>query len=386
MSSRVSNIQGKPSLKAKLAATAISLIVAGIGCVPLYWGVLAVLEANDSLSWPQVEGKVTHSKVRATTTTTRDRSKPINQREHTSVSYSADIEYEFVVDGKTYQGTRLTVITEQFGSRDFAEATVEKYPVEARVTVSYHPDNPSQCVLEAGSWGGTGFLLALAGAFIGIPLLIAKAAWGSPDRDLTDPQWETVGLRRRFGLVFRERFIHWEPGILVHLRRDPLDWVQLLWSGLILGFIAAAVLGLPLLIWFCSRQGPVYIGKTYMNIAFLLTLPLSLVMAYVYRRHETFIDWSQQRIRVQVGWFGRDVDWSELQQVVARVPQPDKRPDTSSTGRKQYAGRVELQFAGRTHVMLATEYDRLSYQVVRDKLLNVAVDLAKQLGVPATVV
>jgi hypothetical protein len=109
-------------------------------------------------------------------------------------------------------------------------------------------------------------------------------------------------------------------------------------------------------------------------------------MACVYRRHETFIDWSQRRIRVQVGWFGRDVDWSELQQVVARVPQPDKRPDTSSTGRKQYTGRVELQFAGRTHVMLATEYDRLSYQVVRDKLSNMAVDLAKQLGVPATVV
>lgn len=386
MPARGNNTLGQSSTNMKLGITALALVLVAIGCGLLYWGIAAVQEANASLTWPQAEGRITHSDVLATTTTTRDRNRPVNQRERTSVSYSAAIEYEFTAQGKVYHGSRLTVITEQFGSREFAKATVEKYPVAAQVTVSYHPDNPSQCVLQAGAWGGTGFLFAGAAALIGFPLLIVKAIWGPSQRDTTDPHWRTQGERRRFGLLFRERFIHWEPGTRIHLRRDPLDWFQLVASGLLLGLVLGAAVGLPLLFWFCSRQGPVYIGKMYLTIVGWSTGPLTLLLAYIYRRHETWIDWSQQQIRVQVGWLARNVEWNELQQVVARVPEPNNKPDVSSSQRRQYTGRVELWFAGRRHVMLATEYDRLGYSVVRSKLANVAADLASELEVPTTVI
>lgn len=382
MSANTTASQRQVSTTGKLITTLVLLIVAGIGCVPLYWGVLAVQEATASLAWPQVDGQVTRSEVVATTTTTHDRNKPVNHRDRKSISYSAAIEYAFAVNGMTYHGSRLAVITEQFGSRDFAQATVEKYPRDSPVTVAYNPSQPDQCVLEPGNWGGTGFLFALATAFIGFPLLLIKSIWSSSRVDATDPQWQTKEQRRRFGLVFRERFIHWEPGKLIHVRRDPLELLQVIWSGLLLGFLLGAVLGLPPLLWFCSRQGPVYIGNLYLNISFALAIPLALILAYVYRRSETLIDWSQQHIHVQTGWFGRDVQWSDVQQVAARVPQPDKKPDTSSTNRKQYTGRIELQLAGRTHVMLATEYDRLAFQVVRGKLSNVAEELATKLSVP----
>ncbi len=382
MTSYPPQVQRSVSTLTKLIITLVLLIVVGVGCVPLYWGVLAVQEAKASLDWPQVDGQVTRSGIHKSTTTTIDRNRPIGQREQKSVSYSADVEYEFTVNGKTYQGSRLTVISEQFGSWDFAQATVEKYPRDAHVTVSYHPDNPSQCVLQPGDWGGTGFLFAFAAALCGIPLLIIKSIWSSSRRDPTDPHWQTREQRRRFGLVFSERFIHWEPGKLIHLRRDPLGLLDLIWSGLILGFILGAVVGLPLLLWFCSRQGPVYIGHVYLNISFLLSVPLALIFAYVYRRSETLIDWSQQRIHVQFGWFSRDVEWSDVQQVVVRCPQPDKKPDTSSTNRKHYTGRIELLLSGRSHVMLATEYDRTEFQKVRGKLSNIAEDLAEHLNAP----
>lgn len=90
------------SPRIKYGITALLLVFIGIGCVPLTWAIQAVREAGASTTWPTVPGKITKSQVGVTTTRT-NRSANFDQ---VSRSYSAEIEYEFAVEGATYRGCR----------------------------------------------------------------------------------------------------------------------------------------------------------------------------------------------------------------------------------------------------------------------------------------
>jgi hypothetical protein len=66
-------------------------------------------------------------------------------------SYHPDVTYEYVVDGKTYTGTRATEFS--MGGTNFrgpTETFIKKYPKGAEVAVYYDPANPADSVLEKG--------------------------------------------------------------------------------------------------------------------------------------------------------------------------------------------------------------------------------------------
>ena len=63
--------------------------------------------------------------------------------------WSPVVEYVYRVDGRDYHGTRLALGADVAASRDFAEATVARYPAGREVTVHFDPANPSFAVLEA---------------------------------------------------------------------------------------------------------------------------------------------------------------------------------------------------------------------------------------------
>jgi hypothetical protein len=132
-------------------------------------------ESRVARAWPSVPGKVTRSTMSESTDT--HRSSKQQQESAPSTYYQAQIEYEFQVAGVTYHGTRRTAVQEMNANRGHAESILRQYPVDQAVTVYYQPDDPSQCVLEPGGWGGFFIMLPLSLVFTGIPIVLFRDIW-----------------------------------------------------------------------------------------------------------------------------------------------------------------------------------------------------------------
>lgn len=127
--------------------------------------------AKASLTWPSVIGKVIRSQV--------SRSENIDQENRHTVSYLADVAYEYVVGEQTLQGERV-----QFGGRVSggsakpAQKVVDRYPVGAEVTVYYDPARPNQCTLERTTAGSMIVLYVIGFAFVILAPIIGFVAYG----------------------------------------------------------------------------------------------------------------------------------------------------------------------------------------------------------------
>ena len=161
----------------RILLTIVCLVFFCGGCVVGLMAYRGIDEARQSLQWPKAPGKIVRSGVDISVH--RERRGDLDRRKKETRSYSAEIEYEYAVNGKALTGSRIAVITEQFGTKAWAEATSQKFPVGAEVTVSYNPAKPEQCVLEPGRWGGVGFLLILSAVFALFPPLVLKAIWST---------------------------------------------------------------------------------------------------------------------------------------------------------------------------------------------------------------
>ena len=363
--------------KAKFWATALLLVFIGIGCVPLWLSIQGVLEARSSLSWPKVEGSITRSGVSMTTNRSRDD----HNRERISHSYSASIEYEFQVEGKTLRGSRVTVVSDQVGDEAYARTISEKYPVGAKVSVSYNPADPDECVLEPGRWAGSGLLFVFAGGFILLPLGFLRLIWQPNAIQRADPHFKTREQRQRFGLEFRERFLEWQPGNVIHLHRDHLGFVTVLGGALIAGLIAGLLFGLAPALWLFSGRGPVFIGQIYAGVSLVLAIVGSIWLGLDSRRRDTLIDWNRGTVRVQVGWFAREYPLDALHELTLHVPKPIRVSNDAGEAEKKTTARLFLQLGRKRYVMLETEFHQDAHQHTQRALANVTEQLANDLKV-----
>ena len=383
MSNRPAGSNAKEvSTKVKVLISLLLLVFIGVGSLPLSWGIQGVREARESSDWPTAQGKITKSEMKVTTSRTRDRNR--GNQERVSHSYSADIEYEFVVDGVTRKGERITIVSDQFGSEAYASSILEKYPRDKAVTVSYKPGDPGDCVLEPGRWGGVGFQFAFAGAFILIPLFILRAIW-NPTAVETDPHRHSLGERRMFGLEFRERFIEWDPGNIIHLHRDHLGFLATVGGALIVGLLAGLVFGRAPALWLFSGRGPLFVAQVYAAVSIVLAIAGCIWLGLEYRRRDSLIDWRRESFRGQVGWFAREFKFDDFQDLTLRVPPFKPRTRTSSssgTPESRQAGRIFLRVGGRKYILLETEYDRSGYHTARSKMQSVIERLATDLKLP----
>lgn len=62
--------------------------------------------------------------------------------------YFPDVQYEYVVDGITYQSNRFWSEKMQINKADKIQALVAQYPVGTQVTVYYDPNNPADAFLQ----------------------------------------------------------------------------------------------------------------------------------------------------------------------------------------------------------------------------------------------
>lgn len=128
-------------------ALAFFLVAAGM----LWWGVTTVRNASVSRNWPAVTGTITASQVAIST-------------DEDGTTYSADVQYTYVVNDRRYTADTVNFGEYGSGSRSRIDKIVARYPPGGQVTVYYNPDNPGTAVLEPGlSWGSYfGFLMSFA--------------------------------------------------------------------------------------------------------------------------------------------------------------------------------------------------------------------------------
>ena len=338
-----------------------------------------IVEAQQTLQWPTAPGRIVRSGVDVSVH--RERSHEINRRDRETRSYSADIEYEFEVDGRTVKGSRIAVISDQFGSKSWAKATVQKFPVGTEVEVSYNPAKPEQCVLEPGRWGGAGFLLIIAGVFGFFPPLMLKAIWSTKPVE-TGLHPETRAQRILQGFEFRERILSWEPGQLVHLQRDSISFLSMIGGAIIAGLFVGLLFGLVPALVFFSGRGPIFIGQFYLAASLVSALVCAAWLWLDNRPRETRIDWSAQSIHLAVGSRLCDVFFTDVQELNVSVPKPQK-PSRGSSSQpiQKHAARINMVVNGKSYIVLETECASSAIRAVRSKLASIA----QQLAVPMNV-
>jgi hypothetical protein len=142
-----------------LSTVIFLLIFFAVGAGLMVWGGIVLRNASVSKEWPAVQGEIVSSYVDSSS-------------DEDGTTYSADIEFQYVVDDR-----RLTADTVNFGeygssNRNHAADIVAKYPVGKMVTVYYDPAEPETAVLEPGVTWSSYVLLLMGLVFIIAPAII----------------------------------------------------------------------------------------------------------------------------------------------------------------------------------------------------------------------
>jgi hypothetical protein len=372
-------IQAVPRESRTLRAilTVVCLLFFAGGCVAGVITFRAIAEANASKEWPTAPGKVVRSGVDVSVH--RDRSRDRDRRHQETRSYSAAIEYEFQVNGEVFHGTRIAVMTEQFGSKGWAESTAKRFPAGSDVTVSYNPASPEQCVLEPGRWGGAGFLLILTGVFGLFPPLVLRAVWSTtPLAPSLHPETRSQRILR--GLEVRERILTWEPGQLVHLQRDSISFLKVIGGAIIAGLVLGLLFGLAPALFFFAGRGPIFIGQFYLGASSAMAVITGVWLWLDNRPRETRIEWLTQRIQLAVGGRICDASFSEVQKLTVVAPKPAR---SSSPGHEpSISVRVNMIVNQRSFIVVESECPAGALSHVRTKLTSAARELSISMNVP----
>ncbi len=112
----------------------------------IYGGMVfgAVGIAAASRGWPAVAGRVEVSKARA------------NRPDNGMPGYRYVVVYRYTVDGEEWDGDMVAAGKLFYATRRWVEQRLAPYPVGARVTVYYDPEDPETAVLEPG-WSREGY-------------------------------------------------------------------------------------------------------------------------------------------------------------------------------------------------------------------------------------
>lgn len=138
-------------------AAAVLFVLGIIGAaITIFVGIPMTMNALESKGWPSAEGIITISEF----TTNRD-------RDDGSVTYGANVAYDYKVNGTQYTGSNVHF--GQYGTSDpsYGRGIVNRYPAGTRVSVYYDSDDPSTSVLEPGA-GWSSFMVAGIGALFGL--------------------------------------------------------------------------------------------------------------------------------------------------------------------------------------------------------------------------
>lgn len=168
----------KSSLVGRLVLTLFMLLLLGVGGNLLLGASRELMESLEAMSWPTVAGKVTRSELKVENHEIKTRSDSGIRRSVTEETYTPVVDYTFEVNGIELHGSRIASVRGgTLSDRASVEEKLKKYSTGTSVTVSYNPDDPEQCLLEPGSWGGFLLILALSLFLIVISCAMLFVAW-----------------------------------------------------------------------------------------------------------------------------------------------------------------------------------------------------------------
>jgi len=154
-------------IQARRTLSRFGLGLGVLGGLLAIFGIYFLFVANESLSWPSVEGRVVWTEVE--TEETRGTSKT---RLNTIVEYYVSVEYTYEVEGETNFSSRYSLgegnrASDLYSERSIAEEEATRlFPIGSSLTVYYDPDNPSSAILAPG-WNWGTFAPLLIGIFLG---------------------------------------------------------------------------------------------------------------------------------------------------------------------------------------------------------------------------
>ena len=127
------------------------LVAAGLGYTNLAYNTVVK-------SWPTTQGTITKSSARSDIEKMSGRKAKGRMQERSRVS----VDYEYSVDGKTYQGNRISPHEFETMSVVAADELVSRYPQGKSQTVYYSESDPSQAFWDpTNDW--TTIFLCIAG-------------------------------------------------------------------------------------------------------------------------------------------------------------------------------------------------------------------------------
>lgn len=129
----------------------IVFLVAGVAV--LIYGIGLVLDARNAAHWPDTTARVVRADAQ------------VVGREKDKRTYAPDVAYTFAVEGRTYEGRRVTLVPRNY-PQDFAvRAVLARYPVGGTARVFYDPRDPANCVLDR-STNGTEWAYPIGGVIL----------------------------------------------------------------------------------------------------------------------------------------------------------------------------------------------------------------------------
>ena len=159
MTTSPSSVPNPPKKKMALGCSPIPWILIILGVIVFAAGAHDFLRSRASADWPTAPGEIRHASV--------DKHK--DSSDH--ITHSANIKYEYKVEGTVYHGDRVSFDNSKSSDSSHANEIVRKYPKGEKVDVYYMPDDPEVCVLEPGLTESYWFMPVVGLAFfvIGLP-------------------------------------------------------------------------------------------------------------------------------------------------------------------------------------------------------------------------
>ena len=147
--------------------TAAGIVCAAIGLLFTVVCVSVMSKANDSESWPTVEGTVLESKV--------VKKEEKNDDGETTIMYTADVAYRYDFGGRSYKSAKVSHVKSSSSSSAEAETTAARYAPGRRVRVFVNPSDPSDAVLETSAGGGPvlGIVFGVIFMLVGVGVIVA---------------------------------------------------------------------------------------------------------------------------------------------------------------------------------------------------------------------
>ena len=147
-------------------------ILVGFGVVVTAGGILHIIQARGSTSWPSVQGKIIKSEVKKLRQGKINHKKIGTRSPRKRPQFLPDIEYTYEVNGQQFTGKQVAFMTEY--GKENAEQMTRKYAIGKMVTVFYNPKHPTHCTLEVGMSSSV-YLLPIIGVGMlacGVALLL----------------------------------------------------------------------------------------------------------------------------------------------------------------------------------------------------------------------